>query len=101
MKHTRGPWQIDFEVSEDGPVIAGKSGKVFAQIYGPKKSAAANARLIAAAPELLKALKDLRSEVIVSGCQDYMNEASQYAEAFNSLMDNVESLIVSIEREVS
>src|SRR6267154_3631398 len=59
MKHTNSPWSIDHEVSEDGPVIAGPDGYVFAQLYANEGEGCplANARLIAAAPEMLEALK--------------------------------------------
>lgn len=64
-EHTKGPWSID-----DGRTVVGQRsdkpgpqmiGAVFGIVeYGDvrdKEKAAANARLIAAAPELLEALK--------------------------------------------
>lgn len=53
MKHTKGPWKIDFETSQDGPVISGPNDVIFAQVYSKKS----DAQLIAAAPDLLEACK--------------------------------------------
>ena len=69
MKHTPGPWEADFETypimvrsqSETWPLVdelgneEGRAG-VFIANTGDNK---ANARLIAAAPDLLEALKDM------------------------------------------
>ena len=69
MKHTPGPWEADFETypimvrsqSETWPLVdelgneEGRAG-VFIANTGDNK---ANARLIAAAPELLEALKQI------------------------------------------
>ena len=57
-KHTPGPWEIINHPAEtDGPYVQGPTGTndahIVARIYGP--DAKANARLIAAAPELLEA----------------------------------------------
>ena len=56
---TPGPWSIDWEVSEDGPSLAGPDDVVHVYISreGSQGRAEANAHLIAAAPELLDALQ--------------------------------------------
>lgn len=61
-KHTPGPWSVDNDVD----VIASLDGITVVDIahvdpFGEKRpSAEADARLIATAPELLEALKDMR-----------------------------------------
>ena len=61
--NTPGPW----EVSDTGANIYGATGDIVASVHGLPKphltsEGKANARLIAAAPELLKALKNLVDE---------------------------------------
>lgn len=53
--HTPGPWAVDYETSEVGPLVwSKKPEKQIAQAFdGP------NARLLAAAPDLLAALENL------------------------------------------
>ena len=68
-KHTPGPWRVD------GSAIIGKEppgdGVCVVPLiwYGPERRAEieANARLIAAAPEMLEALECLASEVYEAG----------------------------------
>lgn len=61
-KHTPGPWHIGMK---PGPIIYGPQGEQVADLRAhllmPDESAA-NARLIAAAPELLEALKTMTDE---------------------------------------
>ena len=68
MKHTKGPWKIDkvtpLTYSEDGAVFGAGNIKiktprvdVWYYEFSQKEEAEANAKLIAAAPELLEALK--------------------------------------------
>jgi glycine/D-amino acid oxidase-like deaminating enzyme len=62
MKHTPGPWTLEYDYSL---VMPAKDGNhiVTAGPIGPDESSReekrANARLIAAAPELLQALQDM------------------------------------------
>lgn len=57
-KHTKGPWQVEIEHIVARNVKTGKvqsnGANSVAKVYGP--DALANARLIAAAPELLEAV---------------------------------------------
>jgi hypothetical protein len=72
-KHTPGPWQ-DF-VNDDGELIVqmGKSHRVFvADMEGSCSHCHANARLIAAAPELLQACEAALK------LADEMNEGDLY-----------------------
>lgn len=62
-KHTPGPWLVQMEWQGE-PVVAlvanpGRSVYVVSE-DGPPRNGEANARLIAAAPELLEALKALQ-----------------------------------------
>jgi hypothetical protein len=67
VKFTPGPWTV--EVSEESPnglVIAPGSEAVIAEISSNGQTGTevmSNARLIAAAPEMLDALRDLRREL--------------------------------------
>lgn len=60
MAHTPGPWWIEEpdDPTEDDRHISDSLGNT-ATVYGDPETAMANARLIAAAPELLKAVQDL------------------------------------------
>ena len=74
-EHTKGPWTVDEEGWEDEglciygggvPMSSGEHAVAFVVNYGGTVEAAeANARLIAAAPELLEACRDaaIRLEV--------------------------------------
>lgn len=53
--HSPGPWTV--ELPDNGVVIADASGYTIAQVFG--LAGVANARLIAAAPELLEAVRRL------------------------------------------
>lgn len=55
--YTPGPWTSEIGTSEEGPLIWPHTGKPVAQILGNSKKSIANARLIAAAPDLLEALQ--------------------------------------------
>lgn len=55
--HTPGPWEAQFEIDGSFWIMSGK--KIVATIE-PRDKTRANATLIAAAPELLEACKDLR-----------------------------------------
>lgn len=61
MKHTKGPWQVSSWYSEAGRSCGVSNGiQGVAGVYGMgRDEAEANARLIAAAPELLEALARL------------------------------------------
>ena len=71
MSHTPGPWQWDGEVRADGDVDALVDASGDAVVCGAWRNDSTagvwvhpdNAHLIAAAPELLEALKQLKSRV--------------------------------------
>jgi hypothetical protein len=61
-KHTPGPWEENCE-TEYVPAQVWAEGRQLAEVYGECREArAANARLMAAVPELLKALQDVIAE---------------------------------------
>ena len=55
--HTKGPWRLNGKRVEYGPIIAG-DGFCVAIVSRDPREAEENARLIAAAPELLEAMKN-------------------------------------------
>jgi hypothetical protein len=61
-KHTPGPWEARPETDYAREQVWAK-GRRLAEVYGETREAsAANARLMAAAPELLKSLQDIIAE---------------------------------------
>lgn len=61
-EHTLGPWKTEFQQYEDGShlCIADKEGNWIADIGKEEFALKSNAKLIAAAPELLRALLYVR-----------------------------------------
>ena len=65
-RHTPGPWRIgDAGMTVYGPKVDGEFPRMLAGSSEsmPREERRANARLIAAAPELLEALKDALSQI--------------------------------------
>lgn len=64
MEHTPGPWTNHGRISQPGlphSAVAAKTliARVYSEAFGDEAQEAANARLIAAAPELLAVLVEL------------------------------------------
>ena len=55
-KHTPGPWAVEHPYGEGGIYVSGTNTALIAKIYHEQE---ANARLIAAAPDMLAALRSL------------------------------------------
>ena len=93
MKHTPGPWAIwqgwgakDIAIR---PVIGGRTmtltlARVFTESVTEKQEALANARLIAAAPELLEALKDSYPYIDNDALRKRIGSALAKAEGFTA-----------------
>lgn len=74
MKHTKGPWEIEGLVESNGVgaqrIVAPCNTYAIADVYQAAERGGvseANARLIAAAPELLRVCQVLRDEIISHG----------------------------------
>lgn len=90
--HTPGPWHVElggFVYSETKKVAdVGLNGGYFASKISPEPERTANARLIAAAPELLEALEDAATQLQCDcghphcgRCKDYKHYAEVIAKA--------------------
>ncbi len=76
-KHTAAPWHVGMPPPNGEQAIGAQNGMMVAVAttgVGMKEETLANARLIAAAPELLEALKDLLDKVSI----DDWNEKVYY-----------------------
>ena len=58
---TPAPWRVEENRSFNGVMIASSKGKQFATVWGKTSKAETNAILIAAAPELLEACKEVQA----------------------------------------
>lgn len=73
-KHTPGPWRLHGRYDNFGPtysLVAANTliAKVYSEAFGDIEQETANARLIAAAPELLDALRGLLQAIRMSVCE--------------------------------
>ena len=101
MTHTPGPWfvgfspDIDGESGEYGPDVYDSEVGVFAVIDGEPETVAqpyleADACLIAAAPEMLAILEELRESSTCCGTYDLLDETTW---ASPDLADRIEAAI--------
>jgi dissimilatory sulfite reductase (desulfoviridin) alpha/beta subunit len=70
QKHTPGPWEITTGAQAD-PCSIEAADCTIANLKSARGNALANARLIAAAPELLEACKSARSAILFGGKIDW------------------------------
>lgn len=63
MKHTPGPWTVQFPTSDDPELAIVGGGRVLADMFGVSGNQPDNARLIALAPTLADALRRLADRV--------------------------------------
>ena len=61
MRHTPGPWKIERPYQEPHIYIAGPKTELIACIKDHYENTKANAHLIAAAPELLEGLEEIKT----------------------------------------
>lgn len=68
MEHTPGPWHVD------GVAICDKDGRHIARVYMPEgmtiEEHEANAKLIAAAPQIFKMMQNLAQSMGMKVCVD-------------------------------
>ena len=94
MKHTSGPWQVIsysvFQADEVG------NKQVVHNIKGDsKEERLANASLIAAAPELLEACKDLAHQVAILN-QKFLNKNDKYSALQKGVVQSYNKAIKAI-----
>jgi hypothetical protein len=65
-KHTPGPWKAEPDEADEICILQDSTGLIVTYAFPNGKEREANARLIAAAPELLEALQDLLDEAEAS-----------------------------------
>ena len=88
-KHTTGPWYsrtrkdkresmiLDSPLSREGNIIAGTNWIASVFPISPQSDYVANARLIAAAPDMLKLLKDMAQELLMKTGEPAMDGFSE------------------------
>ena len=87
MSYVKGNWEVNgFEIQTKGKET------FIAEVYQENKDAKANAKLIAAAPELLEACKELR-QFLKDG--DYINVSGR--EKFKAIMHQSQQAITKAE----
>jgi hypothetical protein len=78
-KNTPGPWLV----APDGNVVSGQAGiveRIAVSIFCSKERRDANARLIAAAPEMLEALEmadELIDQLVIDNTDNYAEERAK------------------------
>jgi hypothetical protein len=97
-KHTPGPWILSTVIRMQGTSWQIRGGNFISETDGHETKIAdiyskADLCLISSAPEMLKILEDLVGEITRSGCQEYMNEASAYADIFNNVLETARNVI--------
>lgn len=91
MKYTPGPWILIKTAEKDTLIV--QAGDFLDSDSFSNTFKSANAYLIAASPELLESLENLVEEIVMSGCDEYMNEASAHANDFNEKIESARKAI--------
>ena len=91
MKHTPGPWESFghevFAQARHGVMLIAKASEIY---IGPwRGQGEANARLIAAAPEMFALIEDLHDEIDQGGDFDYHLGELGYAERVKTIVAKV------------
>ena len=93
-KHTPGPWRVGKPGPNLCPTVGAEKGLMVAMVsYGDKHPTEANAHLIAAAPDMLEALRIAR-EAIVSLEWVHFNEIAGPGDTFDAWLSDNEALPV-------
>ena len=80
MAHTKGPWFVNHspQIFDDARCILQKeTTKFIAEIHDTSPQADANARLIAAAPDLLAICKAIKESKLLKGTWPYAKELNR------------------------
>lgn len=72
VKHTPAPWRTERDLQGDYRIVYNETGNWLAKVYadGESEVAKADAKLIAAAPTMLEALKRIRLWLAEEGCEE-------------------------------
>lgn len=98
-KHTPGPWEVADFISNDKTrhLAVWKDEAITICLISPKETEndqdIANARLIAAAPDMLEELKRIRAELIES-----TRHFKLHSENYDNLMNNAERIFSVIKK---
>ena len=78
MKHTKGPWKVVFERRKNIIIGSKKRGICIIPNEGEpdEKKKLANAHLISAAPDMLKALED--AKMLIDCCMSHIDDWDEY-----------------------
>lgn len=97
-KHTPGPWTADDGEGYSGWRIRSQAGTLIAEVVGDSYASDCNARLIAAAPDLLAALKSAVEDGIVTSSSAADGGAAQYSKQAQ-VADQIRAAIAAAEGE--
>lgn len=98
-KHTPGPWLV----SPDGNVVSGRAGiveRIAVSIFCSKERRDANARLIAAAPDMLEALRELLGDFVSIVTAANHNDLATIIYVAKACQKEISELLKKVEGEV-
>ncbi len=97
MRHSPGPWKCKFRKNCDWSIYDKNGYSVLAiphdDQYGRPYEDEANARLVTAAPDLLKALKDMVIEMAEQDIVGYLDESAESFKMLTKRLANAEKAI--------
>jgi hypothetical protein len=90
--HTPGPWRAERDPRGDFRIVYNDKGNWLAEVHsdGEPEVAEADARLIAAAPELLAALKRAKDAIEFYGLDDFDSTSEEELEAIDAAITKAE-----------
>jgi hypothetical protein len=98
-KHTSGPWLV----APDGNVVSGQAGiveRIAVSIFCSKERRDANARLIAAAPEMLEALREFMGDFVSIVTAANHNDLATIIYVAKACQKEISELLKKVEGEV-